>query len=304
MRKIRVKHKGDRGELLFYSAIVALPILQVLIFYFYVNFNSILLCFKEYEVKGGASKWVGFDNFKRLWTEFTKTSILIDAFKNSILVWIFVSLFGTFLSILFSYYIFKKWFAAKMFKFVLFLPSVLPAILFVSLYKFFVDQAIPGYMDEVFNKTVNPLFMGNTYRPTLLFFNVWICFGAQVLIYSGAMGQVPPEILEAGKVDGVSCTQEFFKIVFPMILPTVSTFLIANVATIFTNQANLYALFGDSSKVSYEHFTIGYYLFDLVNLSGNGESMYGYASALGVVCTLIAFPLTIGVRKLLSRGEE
>ena len=204
---------------------------------------------------------------------------------------------------MFSYYIYKKWVLGKTFKFFLFLPSVLPSILLVIVFKFFANDAIPGYISELTGKTIDGLFIGkNSLMPTVLFYNVWVCFGAQLLIYTGAMDQIPPEIIEAGKVDGVSSTREFFSIVVPMILPTVATFVIANVATLFTNQANLYAFFGD--KVDYANYTIGYYLFELVNAEGNGKSMYTYASALGIVCTLIAFPLTMLVKKLLSRGEE
>ena len=245
------------------------------------------------------------ENFTRFWKELTETSILIDAFKNSIIVWLCTSVLGTFLSILFSYYIYKKWAIAKTFKFFLFLPSVLPSILLVSVFKFFANEAIPGYVSELFNKTVTPLFIGKeTLMPTLLFYNVWASFGAQILIYTGAMDQISPDVMEAGKVDGVSPVAEFFLIVIPIILPTISTFLVANIAMLFSNQANLYAFFGDSRYVDYGNFTIGYYLFDLVNKAGNGKTMYTYASALGIICTMIAFPLTIGVRKLLNRGDE
>ena len=54
----------------------------------------------------------------------------------------------------------------------------------------------------------------------------------------------------------------------------------------------------------YLAFTIGYYLFDLVNKAGNGKTMYTYASALGIICTVIAFPLTMVLRNVLSRREE
>ena len=137
--------------------------------------------------------------------------------------------------------------------------------------------------------------------PTVLFYNVWVCFGAQILIYTGAMGQISPEILEAGKVDGVNSTREFFSIVIPMILPTVATFMIANVATIFTNQANLLAFFG--TDLAPEHMTIGYYLYDLIADEKYKGAMYGYASAVGIICTFVAFPLTMLVKKLLNRGE-
>ena len=138
--------------------------------------------------------------------------------------------------------------------------------------------------------------------PLIMFYNVWVCFGAQILIYTGAMDQVPSDVLEAGKVDGVSPIREFFSIVVPIILPTVATFFIASVATIFTNQANLYSFFGDN--LFPENYTVGYYLFILVNGEGNGQTLYTYASAVGVVCTLIAFPFTLIARRLLVGKED
>ena len=305
MKTTHIKRKGDRSDFIFYCCLIALPLLQIAIFYFYVNFNSILMCFQKYDSLKNKFTWDLTGNFSRFWTELTKTSILIDAFKNSIMVWVCTSLLGTFLSILFSYYIFKKWLGGKLFKFFLFLPSVLPSILLVSVFKFFANEAIKGYVLEIFGKEINALLVDpKTLMPTLLFYNVWVSFGAQILIYSGAMDQIAPEIIEAGEVDGVNSVQEFFLIVIPIILPTISTFLIANIAMLFSNQANLYAFFGDSNNVSFGNFTIGYYLFDLVNKAGNGKTMYTYASALGIVCTLIAFPLTVGARKLLNRGDE
>ena len=206
---------------------------------------------------------------------------------------------------MFSYYIYKKWFASKVFKFFLFLPSVLPSILLVIMFKFFANEAIPGYASEVFGAVVSPLLVAkDTLLPTVFFFNIWASFGGQILIYTGTMDQISPEIIEAGQVDGVKPLQEFFFLVIPMILPTIATFLIASVAGLFTNQAALFSFFGDSSNVAYENFTMGYYLFDLVNKSGNGKSMYGYASLLGLACTFDAFPLMVLLRKVLSKAEE
>ena len=147
------------------------------------------------------------------------------------------------------------------------------------------------------------LDFGNTLFPTIVFYNVWICFGAQLLIYTGAMDQIAPEIMEAGQVDGVTPIREFFSIVLPIILPTVSTFIIANVATLFTNQANLFAFFGGDTALQPADYTIGYYLFKLVGENGSLDK-YPYASMLGIICTFIAFPLTMLARRLLGGKEE
>ena len=310
MELTTLKRKGmrDVGELIFYICLVALPLLQVGIFYIYVNLNSFAMSFQSYDTLAGKFSWdPEFTSFNRLWMELTTpsfgSSILWTAFVNSVWIWFLTSLFGRFLAILFSYYIYKKWMFDKMFKFFLFLPSVLPGILLVIVFKFFANEAIPGYLWELCDKLIDPLLIGNkTLMPTIYFFNIWVSFGGQILIYTGSMDQIAPEIIEAGEVDGVKPYQEFLFIVVPMILPTVATFMVASVATLFTNQASLYSFFGDN--VDFENYTIGYYLFELVNKNGNGKSMYTYASALGIVCTAIAFPLTLLVRRLLEGKKE
>jgi multiple sugar transport system permease protein len=121
-------------------------------------------------------------------------------------------------------------------------------------------------------------------------------------MYANKMFDISPEVIEAGKLDGAIGFKEFWHIVLPLTFPTLSVFLITGVATIFTNQANLYSFYGH--LLDHEYQTIGYYLFLLVNGEQYGEEFYTYASALGIACTLIAFPLTMLVKKLLNGKED
>ena len=52
-RGLRKRHR-DKGDLLFYGLLLALPLAQILVFYFGVNFQSILMAFQRYDacVKG------------------------------------------------------------------------------------------------------------------------------------------------------------------------------------------------------------------------------------------------------------
>ncbi|MBQ7913648.1 MAG: hypothetical protein IJ506_02455, partial [Clostridia bacterium] len=54
---IKAKKGWTRKQkrLLFCSLILAVPILQFILFYVYVNLNSILLAFQTYERKSGAT---------------------------------------------------------------------------------------------------------------------------------------------------------------------------------------------------------------------------------------------------------
>ena len=138
----------------------------------------------------------------------------------------------------------------------------------------------------------------------VIFYNLWVGFGTQVLLYSNAMEQINPSIIEAGQLDGAKPMREFFSIVLPEIIGTVLTFMIASIAAMFMNQANLFNFYGPWDGTY--PLTLGYYMFTLVqiNSSGYGYAWFPYASALGLCCTLVAIPLTILFRNLSARFED
>ena len=139
-------------------------------------------------------------------------------------------------------------------------------------------------------------------KVAILFYNLWVGFGTQVLLYSNAMEQISPSITEACQLDGAKPMVEFFYIVLPEILGTVFTFMVASIAGLFMNQANLFNFYGGQRDKA--PMTIGYYMFYLVQSfsgSGTGKAMYPEASALGLCCTLIAIPLTLLFRKFTKR---
>ena len=57
--KIKRKYSDKREQLIFYCIMIAIPVIQIAIFYFGVNFNSFILAFKTYTTDG--IKY-GFDN--------------------------------------------------------------------------------------------------------------------------------------------------------------------------------------------------------------------------------------------------
>lgn len=300
---VRKGHR-DRADIIFYTLLMILPVVQLLIFYFGVNFQSICMAFQKYDAKNNVFIW---DVTKNL-TLF-KIDIAMAGFwnmvGNSLVVWLSTSLSGTVLALIFAYYIYRRYPLSNFFKFVLFLPSVLPGILLAVMYKKFVGLGIPAFMQYLMETTVADVFNAGAAggRINLItLFTVWVSFGPQVLVYTGAMDRVDPAILEAGRIDGASPMQEFFKIIFPNIASTVSTFLIIGVASIFTNQNNLVSFLGFDTTTA--ESTIGYYLYKKVYEDFQRKSGFCYAAFLGLICTLIVIPLAFGVRKLFDKGDD
>ncbi len=295
-------NKKRRNELIFYYSWIALPILQVLVFYVAVNINSILLAFKEYKLVDGvpAFEWAGFANFKLFFTELTAGTVLPRMFLNSLTFYAFGLLVGVTLALLFSFYIYKKYFMSEFFRVMLFLPSIISSIVLIYMYRYLIDYGIVA-VAETFGKTIEPpLSKPDGQLWIMLLFNTAIGFGTSTIMYANAMSRIPVSVTEYARLDGVTPMREFVSITIPMIFPTLSTFLVAGIASIFVNQANLYSMF--ATNADYKIRTLGYDLF-LITVHSTGESKYPEAAAYGLVYTLIACPLTIGIKKLLDKVD-
>ena len=298
-----IKRKKWDKKKTFYYSLMAFPLLQFCIFYIGVNFQSILLSMQTYQ----QGEFLFADdlmvNFKKVISYFTEYDTLTVALKNSVLLWFFTAICGTLLAVFFSYYVFKRKKIGRFFRLILFLPSILPAVLLSTVFKLFTgDITTLAFGWEPLITTEDQSLR----LATIIFYCIWVGFGTQVLLYSNAMEQVSPSVLEAADLDGVTPMRELFSIVVPQIMPTISTFMIATIAGMFINQANLYNFYG--ADAGNKTITLGYYMFVIVQdqhrIYGYGQSMYPFASALGLCCTAVAIPLTVLFRKFSKRYED
>ena len=67
----------------FYYIAILIPIVQFLIFYLFVNINSILLAFKDYDLYTGTYTIVWFDNLRKVFSELLNRPAMSFAIKNT-----------------------------------------------------------------------------------------------------------------------------------------------------------------------------------------------------------------------------
>lgn len=259
---IRRKHKSrifkSKWDWIFYIGLLIIPITQVVIFYFVVNINSILLAFKQYDGASGQFMW-SIETLKQMFTTLHTDKGMTFRLVNSVIMYVVSMVVVLPLSLLFSFYIYKKKPASKFFRTMLFLPSVVSPIVLSMLFGYFVDRAIPEIMLKWFGKEVDGLLAGlDTQFSTVIVYNALLGFGVQVLMYANAMSGINDSTVEAARLDGANSMQEFWHISLPSIFPTLTTFVVVGVAGLFTNQLNLLGFFNTSANV--ETQSIGYYL--------------------------------------------
>lgn len=288
---------GRKKDLIFYVLMMLFPIAQFSIMYIGVNFNSFLLSFKNIDIDGNYT-WT-FSNISDAFNLLRTSPLLRSAAKNSLSSYLLLTFIGTPLGLVFSFYIYKKLPLSGAFRVILFLPSIISAIVMVTIFQFFVERAIPAFWQKAFNVKIKGLIENQASRyATIIFYNLWVGFGTGVLMYSNAMSGIPQEIVESAHLDGATGINEFWRITLPMVYPTLSTFLITGVAGLFTNQINLYSFYGGSAPESVQ--TYGYYLFTRTQLA-KSESEYPLLSAMGLLFTMVIVPLTFGVKWMLEK---
>jgi len=303
----RKGYTRKQRRMVFYTLMFALPILQFLLFYLYVNFNSIIMAFqKKVEIEPiGYETSFTWEHMKNAF-QFFGDEECWKMLGNS-----FGLLFGqlfivTPLALLFSYYIAKGKPGASLFRIMLYLPQVLSVVVLGVLYQEIMNKVYPFIAETVFGKkdVASLMTQSSTYNAQFwgaYIFTLWFSFGANVLIYTGAMSGIDQSIVESAHLDGVTSIQEFYYIYVPMIFSTLTTFIVTGLAGIFNNQMSLHTFFGNNkSKVK----VFGYYFYGTaaMNIENAGPAQVLHElAALGLIATLIIIPITLIVRKALNK---
>ena len=295
--------KTNKSDLLFYCLILAWPVVQFCVFYIGVNFNSIIMSFKEISI-GENGDWITKISLHQYESAFAW--FFGPDFKSYL--WVSLKSFlittgiGLPLGLLFSYYIFKKMPAWGAFRVILYLPQILSGVVVASIFKYFLIDCLPYMAPDIGNL----LDKTREYRfSVLMFYNIWISFGVNVLMYSNKMSGISEEIIESAHLDGATGIKEFWYIVLPLTYSTISVFLITGIAGICVNQYGAYEMFKASAEAT--ESSIGYWFF--VEVAGrfqkmtdpNGAATLPYYSAIGVLLTILTVPIALAIRWALER---
>lgn len=291
------------SDLIFFIALIIIPVIHFLIFYIGVNFNSILLALKTFDPETVTFYYSGFNNFADFIRDLFQDLVMRQSLINSVILY-FVGLLIAFpLNVFISYMLYKQVPCTKVFRVILFLPQILSSIIMSTMFKFFVDRGLPSMLEMLFHipRESLPTFLvdRSTAFGTIMFYGIWAGFGTQLIVYSSAMSRVPESLSEYGKLEGLSFMREFFMITLPLIFPSLQPFLIAGVAGFFTNQAHVFNFYGTGAD--YNLYTLGYLFFTRTVQDENTFVSYPYLAAGGLLFTAVAAPITLGLRRLLEK---
>ncbi|WP_274363918.1 ABC transporter permease [Paenibacillus thermotolerans] len=275
----------------------------------YLPMAGVVIAFKEYRYSRDGffasiinSKWVGFENFKFLFS--TNDAYVIT--RNTVLYNVVFIALGTVLSvamaIVLSEIVNKK--LAKFYQTGMFLPHFLSWVI-VGYFAFSFlsfDRGMINQIGEFFGWKPLQWYSDPKYWPYILVFvNLWKTIGYNSVVYLAAIMGIDRSLYEAAMIDGANKWQQIKHITIPMLTPLITILTLLAVGKIFYADFGLfYQVPRDSGTLYSVTNVIDTYVYR--GLKTTGE--IGMSTAAGLYQSLIGFILVITSNYIVRRFNK
>lgn len=297
--RLQTKREQKIKKAIFMGIMMAPAIVGFLVFYVYVNFNSIIMAFTR--TKDGVTSF-SFGNFTYFFRQLRNPySVFPEAIRNTGIFFLlgYVSML---MSLLAAYFIFKKVVGYKFFRFVYYLPCIIMSTATASLFSYVtrMEGALDQFVFEVTGHYI-PVADGlwnnpNTANLMLAIYVLFYGVGGQMILFLGSMTNISPEIFEAARLDGVGWIREVFQLIIPLIWPTFSVMFLQSITGLTQSSGPVFLFTKGNAGTT----TLSYWLYAQL-LDGKNLEV---SAAIGWCCTAVTFPIALLTKKFLDRMEE
>jgi multiple sugar transport system permease protein len=253
-----------------------------------------ILAFSYLDPQRG-SRWVGFDNFIRFFTDHRSLQIFWNTLRFALFAVTFNVSVGLLLALALSRAM-PGW-LLYFFRLSFFLPVIIAAAFVSIVWSYFYGDdlgVINYYLRLIGLPGVRWLTDSRNAMTSVVIMDVWKNTGFFMVIFIAALQGVPRNIIEAAVMDGTPAWRQFFRITLPWISPVVFFCIVyASIGALQVFESIVILTQGgpgDSTRS----------LSILIVEEGFGSYEIGYAASISVVMTVIILIIT-GIQQLLSR---
>ncbi len=164
--------------------------------------------------------WVGLRNYQELLTDPTLSTRLWGALKNNLVFFVIHMCVQNPVGLSLAYLLSLKIRGSVVYRTLIFTPTVLSVVIVGFAWKLILSP-LWGISSNVPLLNLMNLGIENSALITLSLISVWQYVGIPMMLFLASIIRIPEEFLEAARVDGASAWTVFWKIQFPLLLPTV-----------------------------------------------------------------------------------
>ena len=299
-----IKLKQKTSDNIFVACLLVVPIGYFLVFWLYVNIDSILLAFQN-DMTG---EW-GFSNFERFFTQFSRDwendATIKFAIENTFIT-AFLSMFICEPLVVFTAYVlYKKYFGHMFFRVIFYIPGIIGTVVVTIMLKHILSATGPVVIwgsklgINWGNGVLQSGLLNNdsTARATFHITAVLAMSGQSILLLTGAYQKIPTDLFDVGKLEGTGMLGEFVNLILPCSWSTIGIMWLMTFASVWGNYNRVMLL----TDGGYRTNNFAYYLFASSLNATQGEESYNYPAAIGLLLTVVVVPITLFLRWLSSK---
>lgn len=254
---------------------------------------AFIISFKEFSfLNPEASRWVGFANYTKLFSDPTFKRALLNTTLYSLGVVPTQLVIALILALIVNSDIKGKTF----FRVAYYIPTVTStvAVSVIFLYLFKADGLVNALLAKF--GIQGPTWFNDVRfaLPSIMMMAIWSSVGNYMVIFLAGLQDIPSELYEAAEVDGANKFQRFFKITLPMLRPIVFFNLVMSLIGTFQVFDQAYVVSQGTGGPLDATMTV---VLDIYR-TGFRDFNMGYASAMAFVLFVIILILTLIQRKL------
>lgn len=224
--------------------------------------------------------FLGLDNYMQMLND----PVFMQSLKNSFYFSLTTVPASIVLSLVMAIFVHKRLTARGLVRLAYFTPTMLPMVAVANIWLFFYAPEI-GLLNQILEffgfSGHNWLGESDTVLNALVAMTIWKEAGFFMIFYLAALQSISKELLEAAKVEGATDWKIFYKVTFPLLMPTTFFVLINALLNSFKLVDPLFILTqggpdNASNLLLYYIYEVAFSFFD-----------YAYASSLTVVLLVI-----------------
>ncbi len=241
---------------------------------------------------------VGIDNYVDAFTD----PVFWTAIRNTVIYFVVVFVVQVIGGVLFAAALHSRVFLANVYKIIIVIPVVVaPATLAPAHIQVWQSNgAVNAILESIGLGALAQSWIGQSTTSLLVVVLVgcWGSIGFGFILYYGAMTQVDPEMIEAGRMDGAGNFRILFSLVLPSVRPITISLAILNLITALKLFDNVWLITqGGPANSSAFLGTMIY------SETSSSDRNLGYASALSIILLVIAVATSVVVQ-LRSRERQ
>ena len=193
----------------------------------------------------------------------------------------------------------KKFKLDNLYRGLFFIPYIMSMTIVGFIWKFIFTQGFAKLFDITGWEALNLSWLGD---PKLAFYSVvavgvWQGLGFYIVLYIAGLKAIPDEVIEAAIVDGASPAQRFFRVVLPLLGPSMTTCIfmsltnglkVFDIILALTKGGPGTATYSTTMQIYQEAFT---------------NNNYGLGSAQAIIYFIVVMVITQLVLKAMSKRE-